>query len=258
MNRTMQRRQAVADLLLILVALLIVWQLLFLIAGSTTLASPIAALRMTVELLISADFWSNVAGTLRAFGLATMIVVALGIVLGLSLGFSRLLGDAYEPMLMSLYTVPKVAFFPVILLVFGIGLSAEVAFGVVHGVVPVAIFTINAVRNIRPVYVRAARAMGLSLGQTVVFVLLPAVAPEVFTGVRMGVSLTFIGVILSEMFGSHEGIGFLLMQAIGLGNGSTIMALTVLIVAFALGLNALLSMLSRRIDHQTSLRQRME
>ena len=83
-------------------------------------------------------------------------------------------------------------------------------------------------------------------------VLLPSIAPEVFTGVRVGISLTFIGVILSEMFGSHQGIGYLLMQAIGLSNGSLIMALTVIIVGFALTLNGVLSWLNRRLDHQTA------
>jgi NitT/TauT family transport system permease protein len=70
----------------------------------------------------------------------------------------------------------------------------------------------------------------------------------------MGISLTFIGVILSEMFGSKQGIGFLLMQAIGLSNGSLIMALTVLIVGFALTLNGALAWLNRRLDYQTAAR----
>ena len=201
---------------------------------------------------MSSDFQPNVFSTMRAFGIATVITIVGGTVIGLLLGANRLLGDAYEPMLMSLYTVPKVAFFPVILLIFGIGLSAEVAFGVIHGILPVAIFTINAVRNIRRVFIKTASALGLSPATTAMTVLLPAIAPEVFTGVRMGISLTFIGVILSEMFGSHQGIGYLLMQAIGLSNGSLIMALTVLIVGFALTLNGVLAWLNRRLDHQTA------
>ena len=249
-----QRWHLAADYLVLTLAVLVAWHFVSVLAGSTTLSSPWAAFRTAGELVTSADFRPNVFSTMRAFLIATVIAVVGGTFIGLALGANRLLGDAYEPMLMSFYTVPKVAFFPVILLIFGIGLSAEVAFGVIHGIVPVAIFTINAVRNIRRVFIKTAAALGLSRGQTALTLLLPAIAPEVFAGIRMGVSLTFIGVILSEMFGSHQGIGFLLMQAIGLSNGSVIMALTILIVGFALSLNGALAWLNRRLDYQTAAR----
>ena len=243
---------ALGDYTLLFSAVLIVWEVTAMAVGSTTISSPWSAFTEAGRLLMSSDFQPNVFSTMRAFGIATGITIVGGTVIGLLLGANRLLGDAYEPMLMSLYTVPKVAFFPVILLIFGIGLSAEVAFGVIHGILPVAIFTINAVRNIRRVFIKTASALGLSPAMTAMTVLLPSIAPEVFTGVRVGISLTFIGVILSEMFGSHQGIGYLLMQAIGLSNGSLIMALTVLIVGFALTLNGVLSWLNRRLDHQTA------
>jgi NitT/TauT family transport system permease protein len=247
-------RHRLADYLLLAATLLVAWQIVSMLAGGTTISSPWSAFGTAAELVTSEDFLPNFLSTMRAFLIATIIAVAGGTFIGLALGANRLLGDAYEPMLMSFYTVPKVAFFPVILLVFGIGLSAQVAFGVIHGIVPVAIFTINAVRNIRRVFIKTASALGLSRSQTALTVLLPAIAPEVFAGARMGISLTFIGVILSEMFGSKQGIGFLLMQAIGLSNGSLIMALTTLIVAFALSLNGALAWLNRRLDYQTAAR----
>ena len=242
------------DYALLAAVVLIAWQFVSMLAGSTTISSPWAAFATAGQMVTSTEFRPNVYSTMRAFLIATTIVTIGGTVLGLALGANRLLGDAYEPMLMSFYTVPKVAFFPVILLIFGIGLSAEVAFGVIHGIVPVAIFTINAVRNIRGVFIKTAAALGLSRTSTALTVLLPAIAPEVFAGIRMGISLTFIGVILSEMFGSHQGIGFLLMQAIGLSNGPDIMALTLLIVGFALCLNGALALLNRRLDYQTAAR----
>lgn len=254
MTNAARSGHAAADYALLAGGVLLAWQILSMLAGSTTISSPWSALVTAGQFVISADFRLHVLGTMRAFVIATVIVIVGGTFLGLALGANRLLGDAYEPMLMSFYTVPKVAFFPVILLIFGIGLSAQVTFGVIHGIVPVAVFTINAVRNIRRVFIKTASALGLSRSQTAFTVLLPAIAPEVFAGIRVGISLTFIGVILSEMFGSHRGIGFLLMQAIGLNNGSDIMALTLLIVAFALTLNGALALLNRRIDHETAAR----
>jgi NitT/TauT family transport system permease protein len=166
----------VADYVLLGTLVLVAWQLVSMLAGSTTISSPWSAFATAAELVTSEDFPPNVFSTMRAFLIATVIAVVGGTFIGLALGANRLLGDAYEPMLMSFYTVPKVAFFPVILLVFGIGLSAQVVFGVIHGIVPVAIFTINAVRNIRRVFIKTASALGLSRSQTALTVLLPAIA----------------------------------------------------------------------------------
>ena len=68
--------------------------------------------------------------------------------IGLTLGASRLAGEVAEPILVALYSIPKVTLYPVILLVFGIGMPAKVAFGAIHGIVPISLFAMNAIRNI--------------------------------------------------------------------------------------------------------------
>ena len=68
---------------------------------------------------------------------------------GLALGAHRLSGEVAEPILVALYSIPKITLYPVILLLFGLGISAKIAFGVIHGIIPVILFTMNAVRNIR-------------------------------------------------------------------------------------------------------------
>ena len=78
--------------------------------------------------------------------------------IGLALGAHRLAGEVTEPILAALYSIPKITLYPVILLLFGLGISAKIAFGVIHGIIPVILFTMNAVRNIRAVYLaRGAR-----------------------------------------------------------------------------------------------------
>ena len=67
--------------------------------------------------------------------------------LGLVLGMRRFAGEVAEPILSSLYTIPKVTLYPVMLLIFGLGMSAKVAFGVIHGVIPVMLFTIRRSRT---------------------------------------------------------------------------------------------------------------
>jgi len=84
-----------------------------------------------------------------------------GVVLGLMPGTHRL-GEVADPILSSFYTIPKVTLYPVMLLIFGIGMSAKVAFGVIRGVIPAMLFTTAAVKNIPPVLLRTARVLRLS------------------------------------------------------------------------------------------------
>ena len=67
-----------------------------------------------------------------------------------------------EPILVSIYSLPKVTLYPVILLIFGLGLPAKIAFGTMHGIIPIAIFAMNAVRNVAAVHFKTARVMHLS------------------------------------------------------------------------------------------------
>lgn len=130
---------------------------------------------------------------------------------------------------------------------FGLGMSAKVAFGAIHGVIPIAIFTINAVRNVRPVLIKTGRVMNLGSAEMVRSILLPAALPEIFTGLRVGFSLTLVGTLLGEMFASQRGLGFLLMNAIGLHNIDLIMALTLLLVVFAATVSTILLYFDRRL-----------
>ena len=75
----------------------------------------------------------------------------------------------------------------------------------------------------------------------------PAALPEIFTGLRVGFSLTLIGTLLGEMFASQRGLGYLLMNAIGLHNVELIMAVTLMLVVFAVLVNAALLALERRL-----------
>lgn len=233
--------------LTLLLVLLAVWQFTHVVAGETALASPWDTLVRTKELLGSARFWEHAAVTGWTFVLAAVISIIGGILIGLVIGSNQLLTEAGEPVLISLYTVPKVAFFPVILLVFGIGLSAQVVFAFLHGIIPVSIFTITAIRNVRPVFRKTSSVMGLSTGQYWWNIVIPSAIPEVFSGVRIGISLTFIGTILAELFGSKSGLGYRLMQAIGINDGTLILALTLIIIVTAVAFSWILLAIDNRL-----------
>jgi NitT/TauT family transport system permease protein len=231
-------------------ALLVAWQILFEIVGIQAMTPPVATFSNLAHLLTTETFWGHVEETARAFFLALLLAVLLGLVIGFALGAHRFSGEVFEPILVSFYSIPKITLYPIILLAFGLGLPAKIAFGTIHGIVPVAIFTMGAVRNVNPVLLKTARVFRLGLWKLIRSVLLPATLPEIFTGIRLGFSLTLIGTLLGEMFGSQSGLGYLLMTAIGLQNVQLIMAVTLLIVLFAASVSTLLIVIDHRLHRR--------
>lgn len=234
--------------LTLIAAVLIGWQALYWLVGDVALRSPLQTFAFTARFIATPQFAAHVAETGAAFGVALLIAVASGLSIGFALGVSRFLGDVFEPALIALYSIPKITLYPILLLAFGLGMASKVAFGAIHGVIPVALFTITAVRNVKPIYVKTGRIMALGPADMIVRILLPAALPEIFTGLRIGFSLTLIGTLLGEMFASQRGLGFLLMSAIGLHNVDLIMALTLLLTLFAGAASVVLLALNRRLE----------
>ena len=241
------RRRGLRNTLVLIVGLLLAWELAYLVVGDVALRSPWQTIRFTVTFVQTDLFWENVTNTLGAFGLALVIAVLLGLAIGFVLGMHRLSADAMEPMLVALYSIPKITLYPIILLAFGLGMSAKVAFGAIHGIIPIALFTLSAVRGVRPILLKTGRVLKLPPMAMVRTILFPAAVPEIFTGLRVGFSLTLIGTVLGEMFAAQHGLGYLLMNAIGLYNIDMIMSVTFLLVVFASAVNGVLLAMDRRL-----------
>jgi NitT/TauT family transport system permease protein len=237
--------------LTLLVGLLLLWQLLYLWTGDVALASPMQTFRYTAKLFTQDAFDAQVYETLRAFTIAYALSVAIGLAVGFWLGFDRLSADALEPMIVSVYAIPKLTLYPILLLAFGLTLSAKVAFGVIHGVIPIILFTLSAVHNTKPILIKTGRAMKLTRWQMVRWILFPAAIPEIFTGLRVGFALTLIGSLLAEMFASQRGLGYLLMNAIGLHNVELIMSVTLVIVVFAASVSVILLHIDHKLHRRT-------
>ena len=235
------------DSLLLIIGIVALWQVLFWLAGDIALTSPASTVAHLWKLIGTTRFWEHAVETARAFAFAVTISLFGGVVLGVMLGLNRTSGIVSEPILIALYSLPKVTLYPLVLLCFGLGMSAKVAFGAMHGLIPVTIFTMKAIMQIKPVLWRTAHAMRLTSRQTALTIALPAVLPEVIAGARLGFSLTLLGVLIGEMFASQRGLGFMIMSAMGLGDIATIMAVALFLSVFAIGANALLLWLDRAI-----------
>jgi NitT/TauT family transport system permease protein len=234
------------DTIAIVAAILAIWLWLYAYAGEAAITPPLRTFAFAAELFSRASFWNHVVATMTAFAIAVTISAVVGVALGLLLGLRRFAGDVADPILSTLYTIPKVTLYPIMLLIFGLGMSAKVAFGVIHGIIPIMLFTIAAVKNIQPVLLRTARALRLSPTKTALTVLAPAVMPEIITGLRVGFALTLLGVLIGEMFASQRGLGFLIINGMETHDVRMMTAVTLIVVVFAIAANGLLLVLDRR------------
>ena len=233
------------DTVAIVATILAIWLGLYVYAGDVAITSPWRTFAFAAELFSRASFWNHVVATMVAFAMALAISAVVGVALGLMLGMRRFAGEVTEPILSSFYTIPKVTLYPVMLLIFGLGMSAKVAFGVIHGMIPVMLFTIAGVKNIEPVLLRTARVLRLSPAQTALSVLAPAVTPEIITGLRVGFALTLLGVLIGEMFASQRGLGFLIINGIEVHDVRMMTTVTLIVVVFAVAANSLMLALDR-------------
>jgi NitT/TauT family transport system permease protein len=218
-----------SDPFLFAVVLVALWQGAHHLVGDEGLASPWETVTTAVRLLASSSFWPHVAATGIAFFYALLVALFGGLAIGLLLGYFRLAGEVFDPIVGAVYAIPKITLYPIILLIFGLTLSAKVAFGAIHGIFPMIIFTMSGVKSVRPVLLKTSKVMRLSPGETIRRVLIPAALPEIFTGFRIGFSITLLGTLIGELFASDRGLGFLLIRSIEQNDVATILALTLLL-----------------------------
>lgn len=235
------------DGIVVTVVLLALWQAASAWTQGVALTPPLETFAYVLGLFGTAMFWGHVGATLGAFLLAFALSAVFGLALGLVLGLQRFAADVAEPVIAGFYTIPKVTLYPVVLLIFGLGVSAKVAFGIMHGLAPIALFTLGAVRTLPPVLVRAARALRLKPLDAMRFVLLPACLPQIISGLRIGFAVTLLGVLIGEMFSSQRGLGFLLVNGMAQHNVPLSTSVVFVIVLFAVGANAAMLRLSRGV-----------
>jgi ABC-type nitrate/sulfonate/bicarbonate transport system permease component len=176
------------------------------------------------------------------------MAIAVGVVLGVLIGWYRRLAMVVDPFVTTLYSTPRVALVPLVLIWFGIGMWSKVFIVFINAVFPVLINTIGGVRAVDVDLLRAARAYCASDWQIFRTVVVPGAVPFILTGVRQAVALGLIGVVVGEMFGGSEGIGFMVNYG-----GQTFQTDTVFLgVAIIAASGIVLTWLAERLERRFS------
>ena len=152
---------------------------------------------------------SDMAYSGTNFVIGVGLAIAAGVVLGVIIGWYRRLAMVFEPFVNALYATPRVALVPLILIWFGIGMWSKVFIVFINAFFPVLINTIGGIRATDADLLRAARAFCASDWQIFKTVAIPGAVPFILTGVRQSVALGLIGVVVGEMFGGSQGIGYM-------------------------------------------------
>jgi ABC-type nitrate/sulfonate/bicarbonate transport system permease component len=162
-----------------------------------------------------------------------------GMLVGLVLGGNRFLGRAYEAYLYYLGPTPKIIFFPVMILWFGVGTGSKFALGTLSWFFPVALSVAAGMRQIDKVLIRVGRSFRASTWQMVVKIYMPAMRHPIINGIRLGLGVALIGTLLAETKLSNKGIGFLIINAYSTFDMPRMYAMLIVLFVLAIGANAL-------------------
>ena len=231
----------------IVVTVLFVWQIVsisgWLFRDVVPSLTKIAA--AIVQLLSNPDFWSNLGVTGYEIGIALAIGGISGLAVGIALGANRFLSDAFEAILLYLGPTPKIIFFPVMIMWFGVGGGSKIAMGALSCFFPIAISAASGMRGIDRVLIKVGKSFRASSWQMVTKIYLHAMREPIVNGLRLGLGVAVVGTLLAETKLSNRGLGYLVIQAYTVFDMPKMYALVIVLFVLAIGLNVLLGKLRR-------------
>jgi len=205
--------------------------------------SLVAIVQALWRLLGNPDFYANLGITGAEIGMALFIGGFAGLAAGILLGANRFLSRAYEALVYYLGPTPKIIFFPVMIMWFGVGTGSKIAMGVVSCFFPIAISAASGMRQIDRVLIRVGRSFRASAWQMVSKIYLPAMRAPLVNGIRLGLGVAIIGTLLAETKLSNRGIGYLIIQAYSTFDMPRMYALLIVLFVLSIGANAIISRL---------------
>jgi ABC-type nitrate/sulfonate/bicarbonate transport system permease component len=229
----------------IILAVLVIWQ--GLAVSGWLYRDVVPRLEIIVaalwKVLSTPEYYVNLWATAQEVGMGLAIGGFLGLTVGLVLGANKLMARAFESYLYYLGPTPKIIFFPVMIMWFGVGPGSKVAMGAISCFFPIALSTAAGMRQIDQVLIRVGKSFRANTWQMVTKIYLPAMRHPIINGVRLGLGVCIIGTLLAELRLSNRGIGFLIIQAYQLFDMPRMYAMLIVLFVLAIGVNALVGRL---------------
>lgn len=230
---------------------LVFWQLAIAewhLASELVVPTPWSIGERMVHLLGDSNFYYNLGASGRGFIIGFGLAVAVGLVLGLLMGWFAATYSALDPLIQFLNSTPRIALAPLFVIWFGIGIWSKVAVIFFGAVFPIIITTTAGVKNLDPALLRAARAFGASNLQIFRTVALPGAVPYIISGFRMAVAHALTGVVVAEYIASNAGVGMMMMKASQVYDTPTLFAGVIIVAALGLAFTQALGALEKRFQ----------
>jgi ABC-type nitrate/sulfonate/bicarbonate transport system permease component len=192
---------------------------------------------------------SDLAPSLRRFGLGYLLAAVLGVAGGTAIGLSDRLRRATAPLTEFVRSIPSPLLFPFALVVFGIGDDSKVGLIALGSLWPVLLNTADGVRGVDPQVIDVARAFGLDRRMRIGRVILPAASPKIVAGLRIALSVALLLMVVSEMQGGTNGLGFQIRAAQRSFDTAETYAGVVVIGVVGLLVNTVFVAIERRLMH---------
>jgi len=231
--------------LAIILTVLAVWELLSHSGWlyRDVVPSLLAIGRAIINLLTHGEYYFNLAVTAGEVGAALLLGGGFGLIVGIMIGANRFLSKAFESYLYYLGPTPKIIFFPIMIMWFGVGPGSKIALGTLSCFFPVALSAAAGMRQIDKVLIRVGRSFRVSTAQMVFKIYLPAMRHPIINGVRLGLGVALIGALLAETKLSNKGIGFLIIQAYSIFDMPRMYAMLIVLFILSIGANAVVGRL---------------
>ena len=174
------------------------------------LPGPWVVLGQIVQLGIKGQLWAHVGATLERVLIGFVTGAVLAVALGIMAGYLPVVRNLVEPIVELLRPIPPLAVLPLFIVWIGIGEASKVGFITYATFFPMFLTTVHGVRRVDPLLLRAAQSLGATSLQLFHRVILPAALPDILTGLRLGVALSFFVIVISEFIGAEHGLGYLI------------------------------------------------
>lgn len=195
-------------------------------------------------------FRQSLLDSLRLLAISYALCVGAGAVVGFGIGLLPFWRDALSPLIYAVYSIPKVTLYPIFLLLLGIGDVSRIGFAFIHGFLPMILIVMGATSSVARIYLKLAASIRMGMFSLLRRILIPSILPALSTGMRLSFGLTFLGLILAEMFSGDTGLGYELVRNVTLVRMEDIVGEVVLVAAIALVPTGLLQMAERRVHRR--------
>jgi NitT/TauT family transport system permease protein len=233
-----------------IVAALAAWQIAIMLRPSL-IPGPIAVARGIGELAVRGLLVKYVVASLFRVTWGYLAALVIAVPLGLTLGMVRIGEMAMNPILQILRPISPLAWIPIAILWFGVGDVSAIFLIFLASLLPLTVATMNAVHNIDPIQLAAARNFGIPLRARMRDVLIPAILPQLIVAMRIALGVAWLVVVAAEMIAVNSGLGFLIIDARNAGNRYDLVIAGMVLIG---AIGVVLDLLMRRLERLDSVR----